>query len=387
MIIEIRRAGFVNKGAELMLHSALKQLKQEFPKAQFVMAPVYGGRDSGAYGSYIKQAELGFLQKAWLWRYGIQWGGLVSIIPAILREMYGVVLDKQVDVVIDAAGFAYSDQWGYSPTAELAQSCSRWRKQGTKVILLPQALGPFTSQKHKRAIRRAVDNADLIFARESISYEHLVEVVGERSNIKIAPDFTNLLDGVIPDHFEKKPNQYCIVPNYRMIDKVTKEQRDAYLPFMINCAKYLQSQGLNPFILLHEKGNDFVLAQKIREGAGGNLPIITESHPLKIKGILGTCEGTIGSRYHGLVSALCQGVPSLATGWSHKYRMLFEDYGFGDGLLDSLAGEIEMKRKINLIVEPKSRLQLKETLRRKSKAQKQLSQKMWFDVFQIIKNH
>lgn len=199
----------------------------------------------------------------------------------------------------------------------------------------------------------------------------------------MAPDFTNLIDGIVPDGFNSVENRFCIVPNYRMLDKTSKEQSEAYLPFMISCAKYLKGKDQKPFILVHEGANDLMLAQKISNAVGG-VNIITETHPLKIKGILGACSGTIGSRFHGLVSALSQGVPSLATGWSHKYNMLFTDYGFEDGLMDVFMSNEQIKEKIDLIIEPIYKENIKKTIIQKSEKLKKESQRMWDDVFEVL---
>ena len=317
MYVEVRKAGFVNKGAELMLHAVLQQLAKRYPDAKRVMEP---GRPASPY-PYAKRSELGLYQKAWLWRKGIPFGDLARLVPTGLREQYGVVLDSQIDVVLDAAGFAYSDQWGPELSEELARSARRWHSRDTKVILLPQAFGPFKDQRSKDAVKAFVEHCDLIYAREHVSYEHLTGVVGEMDKIRVSPDFTNLVEGVVPEEFDAERNRVCLVPNYRMLDKTSDNVAGGYVPFMQRVARMLAERGAQPFLLVHEGADDYRLAQEIAE-AGGGLPIIRELDPLKIKGILGRCQGTVGSRFHGLVSALSQGVPSLATGWSHKYRML-----------------------------------------------------------------
>lgn len=377
MLIEIRMVEFVNKGQELMLHAALRRLQRAWPDAAFTMAP-------SKLAPFLPRAELGLLQKAWLWRFGIQWGGLAAIAPARLREYYGVVLDREVDVVADAAGFLYTDLWGPRPAEELAHSCRRWRKRGIPIILLPQAFGPFTSRRLKKAIRTIVDHADLIFARDKVSHQHLVEAAGEREHLRIAPDFTSLIDGIVPDDFEVTPHRYAIVPNYRMIDKTSKARSDAYLPFMIRCVRYLKEQGVAPFLLVHSGPLDLELADQICQACGGDVPVIRERHPLKIKGILGQCEGSIGSRFHGLVSALNQGVPALATGWAHKYQELFDEYGFSAGVLDTRDSEDTLRRRLDLLLNPASRVRIQHTLLENARALNQRAEAMWQEVFRVI---
>lgn len=379
MIIEIRKAGFVNKGAELMLYAVMQKVQARYPDATLVMAPTHLGGSQ----PFHKLAGMGFYPKAWLWKMGIQWGDLANYFPVKLREMYGLVLDKEVDVVLDAAGFSYSDQWGVGSSKELAQSSKRWKKNGVKVILLPQALGPYTGSDIKSYVKQWANNVDLIFAREEESYKNLVSVVGKRNKIKTYPDFTNLVEGTLPKGYVPSDKRVALVPNYRMLDKTSKEESEAYLPFMIRCAQYLVERNANPFVLVHEGANDYGLAERISESAGG-IPIVTETNPLNIKGILGSCDATIGSRFHGLVSALSQGVPSLATGWSHKYLKLFEDYAFDEGVVSVLIKEEELKEKIDLLVDPSKSKSLRVQLKQKSDELKLLSEEMWRLVFDEI---
>ena len=379
MIIEIRKAGFVNKGAELMLHAVVQQLRSRYPEAKLTMPPLMGG----APDTFEKMQALNLYPKAWLLRKGIQFGQLGKLAPTKLRRAYGIILDEEVDVVVDAAGFSYSDQWGIGSSRELARSSDNWKKKGTKLILLPQALGPYKKNSIDKYVRRWVDNADLIFPRESDSYSYVTEVVGEQDKIKMYPDFTNLVEGTLPLGYDSSDKRVAIVPNYRMVDKTNGNESEAYLPFLIRVAKYLVKKGAKPFLLVHEGANDQMLAEQVSEAVGG-IPIVKETDPLHIKGILGTCDFTVGSRFHGLVSALSQGVPSLATGWSHKYKRLFEDYGFGEGLVSVTDSDEALHGKLEVLINPDSASKLRIQLNRQSEELKGLSRDMWVKVFAVI---
>jgi colanic acid/amylovoran biosynthesis protein len=380
MIIEIRKAGFVNKGAELMLHAVVQQVRARYPYAKITMAPTMGG---GAADTFEKMQALKLYPKAWLWLRFIDFGELARFIPNRLLKIYGLVLNRDVDVVLDAAGFSYSDQWGVGFSRELAKSSVKWKANGTKLIMLPQAMGPFESNKIEQYVRTWSSNADLIFTRELDSYKYLTELVGQQEKIKVYPDFTNLIDGVLPEGYDSSDKRVAIVPNYRMIEKTSKEDSQAYLSFLIRSANYLVRKGAKPFLLVHEGANDQALAEKVSE-AVGSIPIVKEADPLHIKGILGACDATVGSRFHGLASALSQGVPSLATGWSHKYQRLFEDYGFPEGLVAVTDSEEVLHKKLDLLIEQDFALKLRDQLEARSSELKDLSIAMWNHVFSVM---
>lgn len=379
MIIEIRKAGFVNKGAELMLRAIKDKILSTYPDAVLTIAPT----ENDSLAPFRKVVDNGFYPKASLVRYGFQLGDLAGLAPSKLREMYGVILDRDVDVVIDAAGFTYSDQWGDSHSRELAHSATRWSRQGTKVILMPQAFGPFTEKRVRRAMLRAVENIDLVMPRERTSYDYLTELTGERDNVRQFPDFTNLIEGILPEYFDLSKHRVCLVPNYRMVDKTRGLQSDAYLPFMVRCARELVERDAKPFLLVHEGAKDRWLAEQISAGVGG-LPILVEEDSLKIKGVIGSSFAMIGSRFHGLVSALSQGVPSLATGWSHKYEELFADYGFPEGFVSVQGAKEELAAKINWLLDETVNRERSIALLKESERLKALSNAMWEEVFSVI---
>ena len=376
MIIEIRKAGFRNKGAELMLLAALERLRSAYPDATLTMVP------SGPDGEqpFDKVTALGMRPKASLMRAGIDLGALAGLVPGRLRCRYGLVLDREVDVVLDLAGFAYSDQWGAGPSQDLARSAKRWRARGTKVVLMPQAFGPFTNQETRRAITSAVDNCDLVLARDKVSYQHLTAVMGERESIRQYPDFTNLIDGNVPEDYDPG---VALVPNYRMIDKTGDTSGSRYIAFMSACVKRLLELDARPFMLIHEGQDDERLAQQIAE-AGGGIPIVTENDPLRIKGILGASRAVVGSRFHALVSALSQGVPAVATGWSHKYTELFEDYGFPEGVLSIDDDASHVNATLDRIVGTNTGRELSAQLLEQSQRLKAVSEEMWSAVLAVI---
>jgi colanic acid/amylovoran biosynthesis protein len=379
LIIEIRKAGFSNKGAELMLLSIVARLRVAYPDATLTMTP------SSPNGSepFAKLTALGLYPKASLHRLGVEWGDAASLIPHRLRQRYGLVLDREVDVVIDAAGFAYSDQWGAASSLELQRTTRRWRRRGTRVILMPQAFGPFTNPVIRSAILSSVDNADLVMPRDAVSYRYLTEVTGERDYIQQYPDFTNLIEGIVPRSVEPETFGVAIVPNVRMIDKTEKNASDQYLPFMIRCAERLLELNARPYLLVHEGVDDKRLAEQISQVCGG-VPIVMEDDPLRIKGILGSSDAVVASRYHALVSALSQGVPAVATGWSHKYNELFEDYSFAEGVLSIDDDFANTQAMLGKLVDIESNRAISAQLLQSSARLKVLSEAMWTAVQSVI---
>lgn len=377
LTFEIRKAGFENKGAAMMLIAASQEVKARCPTARVAMAP-------DATSPYELRARYGLWHRAELVRRGVDLGGIIQFVPGKLRHRFGFVTESEVDVVLDAAGLAYSDQWGAQHTEELALRAVSWKRAGKRLILLPQALGPFGTDRIRHAINVVADQADLIFARDKYSMENLVGAVGSRASIRQAPDFTNLLASRPPTNPPQGDKLVAIVPNVRMVDKTSSGVSGNYTGFLRRVASIFQSAGMTPFFLIHEGAGDRALAEQVNTQLAGPLQIWMAADPLEAKGLIGKCSGLVGSRYHALISALSQGVPAVGTGWSHKYRALFEDYGCENMLVDVSADEESIEARLRVLIDDGHRSELALGLAKPGARIKEEVQLMWDDTFRIL---
>lgn len=375
MLIELQHLGFLNKGAALMLLAIIDAINKRYKNVKFTMIP-------NNSNEYKKMVRLGIYPKFAHRRFRVNWNFVANFIPPEIRNRYGIVIDKEVDIILNAAGFKFGEQWGYKPSCSMAKMCRKWKEDGKKIILLPQAFGPFKSPKIKTAIKDIVSYADIVYAREEKSYKNLIAECGENPKIKISPDFTNLIEGKVPEKFRYLKNSICIIPNFQMIKKTSigNEKYIDLIKFIIN--ELLRSNTV--FILIHEGEKDIEIARKINSLIEKKVEIVSEDDPIYLKGIIGQSKAVISSRFHGLVSALSQGVPSLSTSWSHKYEYLLKDYNYTEGLIALDSSPEDIKEKITMITDNEHREKIVDKLIESSKIQKQKSKDMWSEVYKII---
>lgn len=376
---EIRRAGFTNKGATMMLIATTREIRRRLPGSRIVVAANYSV-------PFEPRARLGLWHRAEQKHAGLDFGRLVEFVPGKLRERYGFVTEREIDVVLDAAGFAYSDQWGLPASRDLAERSAAWKAAGKQLILLPQAFGPFEKPEIRAAIRKAADNAALIFAREKQSYEYLVDAVGARETIRLAPDFTNMLEPVRGGEATvAEEGAVAIVPNARMLDKAAGEESGRYEDFLVAAVDILRSNGLKPFFLIHETLEDLAIARKINAALAQPLRVVEADDPLVAKGLIAQCAAMVGSRFHALVSALSQAVPVIGTGWSHKYQELFRDYDYPEGLVAADLDRPAIETALAPLLSEEARARNSRRLRAASDRLKSEVSTMWDDVFGAIR--
>jgi len=380
MYIELRGVEFVNKGAELMLHAIIRYLRKELPTVEFVM-------ETNHRSPREKLAELGIYQKVKFQKKGINLSLLFELLPKSFLRKRNLVLSKEIHAILDASGFAYGDKWGAKKAAERSGNfVASWRRQGKKIILLPQAFGPFTSKALKDQMRKILLNSDLIFARDKQSLAYLKDIEPSLDSVKLAPDFTNLTEVETDSLAASHARQTVIIPNQKMLETDDDDLNNNYLNFIKALVNQLLKLGESPVFLIHESQKDGALAAEINQSLPNPIPILKEEDPLQVKAIIGASRSVITSRFHGLVSALSQAVPCLCTGWSHKYLQLMKDYDYENGLCEVSLDTGYIQKKLDLILDPKERERTQLKLQLNAQIQKERAREMWSQVLEVLKS-
>lgn len=369
-----------NKGAELMLYAILQAIDLHDPNAK-IYIDARNVKQGKAYVKHNAQLclvsnPLNDLIKA-LKINGIMKNvfhkGSIDFLPSL----------PKIDYLIDGSGLHFSDQMFAGRKYQLwKETLQKAKRDNAKIILLPQAFGPFKKETTCRTTNLVLANADLVFAREKVSYEMLKSLSSfDDSRIKISTDFTSLVDGKVPSGYEHLKDGVCIIPNMQMV-KQGVFSLENYLAYIAMVAREAKASGKIAYLLNHQGDEDEDLCIKCRHEIGNDIEIVTKLNALETKGIISTAYMVITSRFHGLASALNCGVPCLATSWSHKYKCLFEDYGQQDCVLSLKDMNADMN-KIRMFLSARNNQEIRTSLQAIIPQIKESAKKMWIDVWNV----
>ena len=379
MIIELKGVNLKNKGAYLMLKAILTKVRERYPQATIVAELGYGlnNKELASQGMKQKFRKNGTSKKE----------RVIRFFPQPLRKALGIITTADVDVVLEGSGFAYGDDWEVAKiNKRLVQELAIYKTNKAKVILLPQAFGPFRKLETQESLTKITTQADLIFARDTVSLDHLTRTFGAKGSISQAPDFTNLLKPTKADYVTQPyENGVLVIPNFKMNTLQGQDVTELYLQFLQKTVAFFQQANEKVFFLNHERELDQAIAQAVNQRLTTPIEIIQLEDPLHIKAVIGVAKIVVTSRFHGLVSSLSQAVPTLCTSWSHKYHMLMQEYEQGDYLLDiRQTQDNELELLLQSFNQPANLERIKAVLAHRSQHFYTLSERMWSRVFDCM---
>lgn len=363
-----------------MLYAVLEQIEKSHPDATVL----FNDKSPGMRYHNIK-TNLRFIKPLRLMFGHYPWAILTRLNLPYLRftEFYP---PNNIDLVLDANGFRLGDH--LDKPDEYYQNMEYYyrtlKARGAAIILLPQAFGPFKTDLAKKGAEIADKYADLLIARENVSKKHLIDVGVDPQKIRQYPDFTVTTAGVFPEKYQSLKGGVCIIPNTRMIKdtRLSSQEYHAILESIIN--RILQTDK-KIFLLNHEGKEDMEICKEINRGYDNRFTVVTGLNAKEIKGLIGFCYMVISSRYHGAASSLNQGVPCLATSWSHKYQLLFEDFDLKNHIIDPGDTTKKIEKKINFLLDQEKHTAIKKHLLAEAEKISQKTEYMWEEIWQVVR--
>jgi coenzyme F420 hydrogenase subunit beta len=390
-IVRITGASFENKGAEAMLLTVAEAIGGSLPGADIV------ARLSSGDFQQARTAGLTFIESP----------PPRSLIRRVLKEIKAPKISYKTGAVIDVGGYQFGDFWGEKSAQDKAGMFKIWASSGDLVFFLPQAWGPFSSAPICDAVRDIINTATLAFARDKTSLAEMQKLVGAKNpKVRLAHDIAWNFKGDDPSVGSRlledaglsrkdKSLTVCLTPNVHLFirSKGAGPQHE-YIIMLRNVVEHLCREHNAGIILVGhmfleddaKKEDDRTLCNYILSGLDRSLPVVHLDKALpatQIKSVIGNCDLLLSSRYHALIAAMSQQIPSAAIGWSHKYDELMADVGLSSNVISFSKTKEDVLQDIDSIV--RGMAWAKNVLASTVPAMKQSGQKALDEVISAIK--
>lgn len=378
-LIELTGVGFHNQGAHLMLLAVLDEVGTWGNEWKLGIAVDLRSFRQGRRLGLARIARKSWGQPTLKQRFLLSI--LRSFSESVLKEFH-VTTDRAVTAVLDASGFAISDQWGPQAVEHRAAEYRKRRDQGHPIVLLPQAFGPFNDPRIRAGAAEVFELADLIYARDSESFAYSSELVPDEK-LRMAPDFTGLVKAADLAEHESLEGAIVMIPNQRMVDTNNVASGQLYVEFLRNVVRSASDLGRDLVVVIHDN-DDVEIAKRIQTEFPKRIRVIRETDPRRVKALLQSPALVVSSRFHGLVSALSQGTPAVGTGWSHKYAFLFRDYGCEGALWHTDMSSSRLRHHMEELLDPTVSAELSRNLLRRGQTQAAEARRMWSEVRSLL---
>ena len=251
------------------------------------------------------------------------------------------------DILIDASGISFTDDRSFSNILINTLWFLPAIVSGIPMVKMSQSMGPFEKGYVKSLGRLVLNRLDFIVCRGDRSYE-LTKAFLKKKNIYNLPDTAFCLKPAedrerLLNNYGLAEGEYIAVgPSFVMRDYFEKGVYSDIVSNALNRITELTDRKLLfvPHSWIHSAqlgadsvNDDLTVCREVASKLDRKDYVII-SDEMSARQLKAMIYMAIGSRYHFLIAALSSGVPSMALGWSHKYRELFKEFGIDEYVLE-----------------------------------------------------
>jgi polysaccharide pyruvyl transferase WcaK-like protein len=371
-----------NRGAEAMLTTTIGKVRERHPGSRFFVFSYSPGSDR----ALLQDPEVAILPSrpidlVLVYLPASILCGLCNLIglrvPAFLLPKSIRIL-RECDLLLDLAGISFVDgRELFLPFNIL----SIWPAmvQGTPVVKLAQAMGPFGGILNRRAAQAVLARCRHLYARGRMTMAYLDALTLTEDQKSLAADVGFLfregyrlsieneaqvaqLSSTLESIRTSGGRMIGLSPSSLVYEKARSIDLDYAQTFLDVVESLAGDSGRYEFVFIPNatrqgvdvpRNNDLFVIDEIRRQAAESLPeeIIQQIHWVDydintagIRRILRSCEVLVTSRFHAMVAGLSLGIPTLVISWSHKYGEVLEAFeleqweiGFDDPEMDVTA--------------------------------------------------
>lgn len=305
-----------------------------------------------------------------------------NMMPSSILNKLNYISSHKVDLYLDASGFAYGDTWGYEKTNKGLSYLDSF--SNIKTVFMPQSFGTFQEEGMKELLKKLINKADIILARDSKSYENLTKnLTIYKEKVFQFPDFTFDVEKIQPNEVDIVKKYVIIIPSHRVKDN---DKTGQYTNFLVKAINIILTLDYEVVFLLHDSTHDKKVAHEISKALNKKLTVIEKSDVRELRWVISKSDLVISSRFHGLVNSLTQNVPVLGIGWTHKFDRLMNEYGIPGFLLEPTIDTETLKTLIKNLLLGKTREEIIQTIKENRNIQYNNSKEMWTMIDEFIVN-
>lgn len=239
-------------------------------------------------------------------------------------------------------GDDFTEDYGWKDPMMYAIQFNLLRREGIKVVMLGQTMGPYYSFRIP-VMKWLLRKIDKIYPRDPLTYQYLIGLGLE--NISLTDDLALLpLTKQKTKENSKEYITYCpseliyryckegnrkrwIAFNLFMIDRIMNKYPDKKL---ILLAHVLKPEQVDDRIIVNELYD--VLKEKYSDRI---IPKNNEMYPYEVRNIIQQSLFVVSGRMHPVISSIQCEVPAIALSYSSKYwGIIGERYGLGKYIID-----------------------------------------------------